>query len=53
MVVRDGDAIGALLTRMGAQETRLTWEKKRVKREAHAPAQCRSCVKPQARWDGV
>lgn len=35
VVVRDGDAIGALLTRMGAQETRLTWEKKRVKREAH------------------
>ncbi|MDO5031534.1 DNA-binding protein WhiA [Corynebacterium sp.] len=35
VVVRDGDAIGALLTRMGAQETRLSWEKKRVKREAH------------------
>ena len=35
MVVRDGDAIGALLTRMGAQVTRLSWEKKRVKREAH------------------
>ena len=35
VVVRDGDAIGALLTRMGAQVTRLSWEKKRVKREAH------------------
>ncbi|MBE7364738.1 DNA-binding protein WhiA [Corynebacterium aurimucosum] len=35
VVVRDGDAIGALLTRMGAQETRLTWEKKRIQREAH------------------
>ena len=35
VVVRDGEAIGALLTRMGAQETRLTWEKKRIAREAH------------------
>lgn len=35
VVIRDGDAIGALLTRMGAQETRLTWEKKRIQREAH------------------
>ena len=35
VVVRDGDAICALLTRMGAQVTRLSWEKKRVKREAH------------------
>ncbi|ACP32792.1 DNA-binding protein WhiA [Corynebacterium aurimucosum] len=35
VVVRDGDAIGALLTRMGAQETRLAWEKKRIQREAH------------------
>jgi len=34
VVLRDGDAIGALLTRMGAQVTRLAWEKKRVKREA-------------------
>src|SRR5689334_12809543 len=25
VVVRDGEAIGALLTRMGAQDTRLTW----------------------------
>lgn len=26
VVVRDGEAIGALLTRMGAQDTRLVWE---------------------------
>ncbi|MEX3515956.1 DNA-binding protein WhiA [Corynebacterium camporealensis] len=36
VVIRDGDAIGALLTRLGAQVTRLSWEKKRVKREARA-----------------
>lgn len=35
VVVRDGDAIGALLTRMGAQRTRLEWEEKRRRREAH------------------
>src|SRR5690606_10009071 len=29
VVVRDGEAIGALLTRMGAQDTRLTWEERR------------------------
>lgn len=33
VVVRDGDAIGALLTRMGAQVTRLKWEKKRLRNE--------------------
>ena len=36
MVIRDGDAIGALLTRMGAQVTRLQWEDKRRRREARA-----------------
>src|SRR5699024_7681755 len=36
VVIRDGDAIGALLTRMGAQVTRLTWEDKRRRREARA-----------------
>ena len=30
VVVRDGEAIGALLTRMGAQDTRLTWEERRT-----------------------
>jgi cell division protein WhiA len=33
VVVRDGEAIGALLTRMGAQDTRLTWEERRMRRE--------------------
>ena len=36
VVIRDGDAIGALLTRMGAQVTRLQWEDKRRRREARA-----------------
>lgn len=35
VVVRDGDAIGALLTRMGAHLTRLEWEKLRLRTEAH------------------
>lgn len=38
VVVRDGDAIGTLLTRMGAQETRLTWEERRMRREVRATA---------------
>lgn len=38
VVVRDGDAIGALLTRMGAQRTRLDWEDKRMRREVRASA---------------
>jgi len=33
VVVRDGEAIGALLTRMGAQDTRLVWEERRMRRE--------------------
>ena len=36
MVIRDGEAIGALLTRMGAQMTRLEWDEKRLRREARA-----------------
>ncbi|MDY3127679.1 MAG: DNA-binding protein WhiA [Corynebacterium sp.] len=36
VVIRDGDAIGALLTRMGAQVTRLEWEDKRKRREVRA-----------------
>jgi cell division protein WhiA len=38
VVVRDGEAIGALLTHMGAQETRLTWEERRMRREVRATA---------------
>src|ERR1700723_4061258 len=38
VVVRDGEAIGALLTRMGAQETRLVWEERRMRREVRATA---------------
>src|SRR5277367_2328087 len=36
VVVRDGEAIGALLTRMGAQDTRLIWEERRMRREVRA-----------------
>jgi cell division protein WhiA len=38
VVVRDGEAIGALLTHMGAQDTRLTWEERRLRREVRATA---------------
>jgi len=38
VVLRDGDAIGALLTRMGAQDTRLVWEERRMRREVRATA---------------
>ncbi|KAA8968205.1 DNA-binding protein WhiA [Mycobacterium sp.] len=38
VVVRDGEAIGALLTRMGAPETRLVWEERRLRREVRATA---------------
>src|SRR5579872_7050588 len=38
VVVRDGEAIGALLTRMGAQGTRLVWEERRMRREVRATA---------------
>jgi DNA-binding protein WhiA len=38
VVIRDGEAIGALLTRMGAQDTRLTWEERRMRREVRATA---------------
>lgn len=36
VVIRDGEAIGALLSRMGAQVTRLEWDDKRLRREARA-----------------
>lgn len=38
VVVRDGEAIGTLLTRMGAQDTRITWEERRMRREVRATA---------------
>ncbi len=38
VVLRDGEAIADLLTRMGAQETRLVWEERRMRREVKAQA---------------
>lgn len=38
VVVRDGDAIGALLTLMGAHESVLAWEERRMRREVRATA---------------
>jgi DNA-binding protein WhiA len=38
VVVRDGDAIGALLTRLGAHESLLAWEERRMRREVRATA---------------
>lgn len=38
VVIRDGEAIGALLTHMGAQDTRLVWEERRMRREVRATA---------------
>ena len=38
VIIREGDAIGALLTRMGAQTTRLQWEEQRMRREVRATA---------------
>jgi DNA-binding protein WhiA len=38
VVVRDGDAIAALLTRLGANDSRLTWEDRRLRREVRASA---------------
>ena len=36
VVIRDGDAIGELLTRMGAAEARIVWEERRKRREVRA-----------------
>ncbi|MFD0866780.1 DNA-binding protein WhiA, partial [Tessaracoccus lubricantis] len=36
VVIRDGDAIAELLTRMGAPETRILWEERRRRREVRA-----------------
>jgi cell division protein WhiA len=38
VVVRDGDAISALLTRLGAHESVLAWEERRLRREVRATA---------------
>jgi len=38
VVVRDGDMISALLTRLGAHETVLAWEERRMRREVRATA---------------
>lgn len=38
VVIRDGDAIGAMLTRMGAHDAVLAWEERRVRREVRATA---------------
>jgi len=38
VVIRDGDAIGALLTRLGAHDTVLAWEERRMRREVKATA---------------
>lgn len=38
VVIRDGEAIGQLLTRLGAHETLLEWEKRRMHREVRATA---------------
>lgn len=38
VVIRDGDAIGQLLTRLGAHESLLAWEERRMRREVRATA---------------
>ncbi|MBM9462622.1 DNA-binding protein WhiA [Aeromicrobium sp. YIM 150415] len=38
VVIRDGEAIGALLTRLGAHEALLAWEERRMRREVRATA---------------
>jgi cell division protein WhiA len=38
VVVRDGDSIGALLTLLGAHESVLAWEERRMRREVRATA---------------
>lgn len=38
VVVRDGDAIGVLLTRLGAHDGVLAWEERRMRREVRATA---------------
>lgn len=38
VVIRDGDAIGNLLTRLGAHESVMAWEERRMRREVRATA---------------
>ena len=38
VVIRDGDAIGVMLTRLGAHDTVLVWEERRVRREVRGTA---------------
>lgn len=38
VVIRDGDAIAAMLTKMGAHESVLAWEERRLRREVRASA---------------
>jgi DNA-binding protein WhiA len=38
VVIRDGDAIGVLLTRLGAHSSVLAWEERRMRREVRATA---------------
>ena len=38
VVIRDGEAIGAMLTRMGAHQSVLAWEERRMRREVRASA---------------
>lgn len=38
VVLRDGDAIGAVLTRLGAHDAVLAWEERRMRREVRATA---------------
>ena len=38
VVIRDGDAIGAMLTRLGAHDAVLVWEERRMRREVRATA---------------
>lgn len=38
VVIRDGDTIAALLTRMGAHQTLLAWEERRMRKEVRATA---------------
>lgn len=38
VVLRDGDAIGALLTKLGAHQSVLAWEERRMRREVRATA---------------
>jgi len=38
VVIRDGEAIGALLTRLGAHDSLMAWEERRMRREVRATA---------------